>query len=190
MPRARLRTLLRLLAVIAVSALGLEGLIRLVLFVPDWTPEGTGLRRPELYFSGDDPRFWMLRARLNGHHELGPPDDPDPVLGWTSGRFDAETREHMDEARLGDQRPVLLVGDSFAACSGAPDRCYEHLLEEGPFGMGYLETEATYTTQLGQRRTIPVHLWNSKLHHRRIKKSFKWEYIRKNFIIIKFIKFK
>ena len=26
------------------------------------------------------------------------------------------------------------MGDSFAACSGAPDRCYEHLLEEGPFG--------------------------------------------------------
>ena len=132
--RARLRTLLRVLAVLAVSVLGLEGLIRLILFVPEWAPEGTGLRRPELYFSGDDPRFWMLRARLNGHHELGPPDDPDPVLGWTSGRFEADTREHMDEGRLGDQRPVLLVGDSFAACTGAPERWYEHLLEEGPFG--------------------------------------------------------
>jgi hypothetical protein len=134
MKRPGSRTLLRVLLVLGASVLGLEGLFRLVLFHPEWAPEGTGLRRPELYFAGDDPRFWVLRARLNGHHELGEPDDPDPVLGWTSGRFEPGTRLHMDEALLGDQRPVLLVGDSFAACSGAPDRCYEHLLEEGPLG--------------------------------------------------------
>ena len=78
------------------------------------------------YFGEDD--YWLLQSRLDRTFE--PPPQPHPVLGWT-GRFSGDSYLHGHAKWLRDRRPVLLYGDSFAACvPGAT--CFEELLDEDP----------------------------------------------------------
>lgn len=133
-PRSLLFWPLRVGWVLLATILGVEGLLRLALFHPGLLPYSGRLGNPELYFYGETPDFWLLRARIRGRGEDGPAEYAHPLLGWTSGRFDSETYAHVDEPTLAGRRPVILLGDSFAACHGELDRRFEEIMDEGPFG--------------------------------------------------------
>jgi hypothetical protein len=93
------------------------------------------LREPSAYtifprdnnedFFNDD--YWKL-VHLFGHRFMV--EDPQPLLGWT-GRFNKQTLEHSDMARLMGRRPVLLYGDSFAQCVDTTS-CFEDILNHDP----------------------------------------------------------
>ena len=83
------------------------------------------LRDPGLYadpFSED--LFWKLEVTWSSEHL--PPKRPHPLLGW-KGNFSRETLRHRDTRKLEGRRPVLLYGDSFAACFGDV-ACFEEIL--------------------------------------------------------------
>lgn len=90
---------------------------------------GAKLRKPE-HFARDvgDDDYWKLQALFTD-----PANEPrvntDPVLGWTAG-IAPGTYVHPDEARVGDRRPILVFGDSFAACVVPPEFCWQGLFEE------------------------------------------------------------
>lgn len=138
MPTARPRSLLSWALrggfVLLATLLGLEGVLRLGLYRPGLVPFSRGVQRADLYFHGETPDFWLLRAQLRGRGDDGPAEYSHPILGWTSGRFDPDTYAHEDESKLDGRRPVILLGDSFAACHGALDRRFEQIMEEGSFG--------------------------------------------------------
>jgi hypothetical protein len=87
------------------------------------------LRRAARYADPDgDEDCWKLEYRFGPR--FPPPRHPHPVLGWV-GRFSPDTYAHDDEGRLAGRRPVLLYGDSFAACAPGV-RCFEEILGADP----------------------------------------------------------
>lgn len=83
-------------------------------------------RSPGLYadtLSDDD--YWKLYYLFNG--QFAPPAQPHLLLGWV-GEFSRETYEHNETQRIGRRRPVLLYGDSFAACATAAQPCFQQIL--------------------------------------------------------------
>lgn len=94
----------------------LELYLRLILFHDFKLGDGL-LKHENLYadyFSDDD--FWKLNYLLNNDYEES--EGRHPLLGWI-GEFDPVTYEHNDRDHVGARTPVLLYGDSFAAC-GTP----------------------------------------------------------------------
>lgn len=77
------------------------------------------------YFSDD--AYWLLYHRFGGVFK--PPERPHPTLGWV-GSFDRTTFRHQDADQVGSRRPVLLYGDSFAACTDTP--CFQDILNQDP----------------------------------------------------------
>lgn len=137
--------LFTLLATLALA----EVALRALLFLP-LGGLGRPLRRPDLYggyFSDDD--YWKLYYRFDP--EFHPPDEPHPLLGWV-GDFDRQTYLHQQTPDLRERRPVLLYGDSFAACS--TPRCFEQYFNEDPefsrrcflmnYGVGGYGIDQTY----------------------------------------------
>jgi hypothetical protein len=140
--RPRLRRALKLAGLACLSvALGLlllEGTLRFLLFSDSGLARRVGapLRAPWYYasvFSGRD--YWKLEARFRS---VEPPDPrqppPDPRFGWLKPEIDPATLRHADEARLAGRRPVLLYGDSFAACMTSADDCWQGLMERSDLG--------------------------------------------------------
>jgi len=85
-------------------------------------------RNPSMYanyFSDDE--YWLLYHRFDGKYQ--PPTHPHPILGWV-GSFDTDTFIHNEASRVGKRRPVLLYGDSFAACNEKP--CFQDVLNNDP----------------------------------------------------------
>ncbi|MEM8930525.1 MAG: hypothetical protein AAGE94_05090 [Acidobacteriota bacterium] len=82
---------------------------RWLLFETDWL---ASQQRPGLYadYSFDDD-YWKLQYRWQ--QKYPPPSDPHPLLGWVA-EADPETLVHVEADQVGDRRPVLLYGDSFA----------------------------------------------------------------------------
>jgi hypothetical protein len=71
-------------------------------------------------FSDDD--YWKLEHLFGGRFP-----QPHPVLGWIAGRFSEDNYLHHEFEQIGERRPVLLYGDSFAACS--PEAvCFQDIL--------------------------------------------------------------
>lgn len=89
---------------------------------------GAKLRKPE-HFARDigDDDYWKLQALFTDPANE-PPVNTDPVLGWTAG-IAPGTYVHPDEAHVGARRPILLFGDSFAACVVPPEHCWQGLFE-------------------------------------------------------------
>lgn len=142
MKRVR-RVLIRLVISLAVVGVALEASFRWVLFGGgDWPgvvaarwPE---LREPESYAHKLSPEHWTLLYRLRDKSFAGREARHDPELGWVGNRVDASTFRHKDEPRLEGLRPVILVGDSFAACYGSADGgCFEVLLAKSALGGEY-----------------------------------------------------
>jgi hypothetical protein len=113
--------------------LGGEGLYRWMLF--GGSAKFASLRQPGQYadfFSDDD--YWKLYWRFGGRY--APPGKPHRALGWVH-RFDRETYLHERAGDVGEHRPVLLYGDSFATCVET-ELCFEELLEGDPrFASGH-----------------------------------------------------
>ena len=88
------------------------------------------LQQPGQYadFLSDDD-YWLLYFAWDRTYE--PPGQPHPELGWVH-RFDRQTLRHTDAESVGEQqRPVLLYGDSYAACVEGVD-CFEDILGADP----------------------------------------------------------
>jgi hypothetical protein len=86
-------------------------------------------QNPSLYadYRSDDD-WWKLYLRVGGIHK--PPEKPHPLLGWVH-KFDRDTYRHAEADRVGNRRPVLLFGDSFADCvEDTP--CFETYLNADP----------------------------------------------------------
>lgn len=123
-----------------VGFLMLEGGLRIAIFHPvgpikGWT---TGLRNPRLYAHPRSPFYWELRTRLKPADKRKGPEAPHALLGWISPVMDGTTLEHPDLNAIGDRRPVVLYGDSFANCAGARDRCWQQLLAESDLGSNHV----------------------------------------------------
>lgn len=101
--------------------------LRFFLFSPHSPSEAW--RVPGMYADPErDDDYWILYFKWDRRYE--PPGTTQPALGWVY-QFDRETLEHHDAAALAGRRPVLLYGDSFAACvDGVP--CFEELTAEHP----------------------------------------------------------
>ena len=99
---------------------------------------GQSLRYPEWYADGDsDDDYWKLRWRFRGKDPAPPRIDADPRIGWVGplvqpGTYAAEARENLH-----GRRPVLLYGDSFAACVTASGDCFQGLLANSELGTRY-----------------------------------------------------
>jgi hypothetical protein len=92
-----------------------EATLRVLIFTP--VKAFKIFQNPNLYsdYRADDD-WWKLYLRFGGKDK--PPDPPDPLLGWVFNYFDRQTFVHRQADRVGDRRPVLLFGDSFAHCMG------------------------------------------------------------------------
>jgi len=112
----RLRALaLRLALVAALSALALEGLVRGILF-EGWfqsVERIARLRAPSNFARPNEDEFYELRVLLRQDQRIPEPNRPDPVLGWTPMAM-LPGYDHGSRTKVGDQRPVLLFGDSYA----------------------------------------------------------------------------
>jgi len=135
----RRRLLLRLSLVALASALAFEVSLRALLFADfarDW-PLAVSLREPQLFahWSVDD-LYWQLQLEFAGGSRRPPPAH-DPLLGWVSEKLQGAERLHRDADTVGERRPVLLFGDSYAACRVAPGGCFEDALERSALGRSH-----------------------------------------------------
>ena len=72
-------------------------------------------------FYGED--YWKLNFLFHQEFTVG---KPHPLLGWI-GRFDRKSLSHHQTSEMGDRRPVLLYGDSYAMCVDSV-QCFEDIL--------------------------------------------------------------
>ncbi|HVY55790.1 MAG TPA: hypothetical protein VHC46_08555, partial [Thermodesulfobacteriota bacterium] len=101
----------------------IEAYLRMVLFHDFKLGDGL-LKHEDLYadyFTDDD--YWKLMYILEGADTS--PRYPHPLLGWY-GKFDPVTYEHRNKNEIGNKTPVLLYGDSFAACETL--LCFQEIL--------------------------------------------------------------
>ena len=131
-PRRR-KTLLRVFVAVAalvVAVMTAEFALRWVL-----AGEGVGwrLRNPSLYA---DPRsdddFWKLHRQFRKPSERDGFARRDARLGWLDADIEPATYAHVDEARVSARRPILLFGDSYAACVTSREECWEGLVDDDP----------------------------------------------------------
>lgn len=89
--------------------------------------------------SDDAPSILYFLWQPQEERDRRPPWAPnrDARLGWTSELFQPGDYAHVDEARVGSRRPVLLFGDSFSACVTKPGTRFQDLLEASPLGKDY-----------------------------------------------------
>lgn len=138
--------------------IAIEIMLRLVIFghVDFFANE---LRRPKLYANWLHENYWKLHVTMDGRFK--PPKTPHPLLGWV-GSFDRETLFHHQAAEVGEKRPVLLYGDSFAACvtklkfqdllNSDPDFSKNHFLLN--YGVGGYGVDQIY---LLLKNTVPLY---------------------------------
>ncbi len=134
------RVALRLLLVPLAAALLFELALRVVLFADvadDWRL-ARELRRPDLFAHAMvDDLYWELQHEFRARERQRPAPPHDPLLGWRCARLRAGDRRHVDAGSVGERRPVLLYGDSYAECAVAPGGCFEDALEQHPLGAAY-----------------------------------------------------
>jgi len=123
------------------AALLFEGLLRFLLFSDASLAQRAGarFRRAELYSSERSGRdYWKLDALFARNRPPDPRTPPfDARFGWLKPEIDPATLRHADEAALGARRPVLLYGDSYAACMLESGDCWQQLLEHSELGAQY-----------------------------------------------------
>lgn len=95
---------------------------------------GWRVRQAQNFADPDAGRdYFKLKAVLAGAAAERPNPGFHPLLGWTDPSLRPDYG-HVLEDRVGDRRPVLLFGDSFARCVTPPDACWEGLLERSELG--------------------------------------------------------
>jgi len=120
-----------------IACLAAEGGLRLLLFSDTSLFERAAgrlrqpgyyadMRREGLYWKLQ--RIWMPRDKRRLFQELS------PKTGWTGRLIDPVSLTLADEQKIGERRPVLLYGDSFAECATPPEQAWQGLLERSPEG--------------------------------------------------------
>ena len=100
-------------------------------------PRFENLRQPKLYadrFSEDD--FFKLKYLFTHRPSSNPEKPPHPLLGWKGKMLDENLR-HQDAGHIGQRRPVLLYGDSFAAGVGDAESFQDILNRDEAFSRDY-----------------------------------------------------
>ncbi|MFT4540185.1 MAG: hypothetical protein ACI841_000341 [Planctomycetota bacterium] len=123
--RLKLKITLMLLVTFGLFEAGL----RVVLFRSEVGESFDSLRQAHLYARRTSREYFTLKHVLTDP-EKRRPTRYDPNLGWTHQRFDSKTYDHPNRDRLGQRRPVLFYGDSFAACVTEPKDCWQGLVAE------------------------------------------------------------
>lgn len=170
-PRPRKRRVVRALLASAIgivlAPLLAELVVRWLVFSPDplATKLGASLREPDALSNADnDERWWYLQRRFAPPGSITALVGADPVLGWGGDVIDPATGQHADAKKLAGRRPVLLYGDSFAACVTQPAFAFQGLMEQSDlsdryalinYGIGgYGFDQAVLMLE----RTLPKHL--------------------------------
>lgn len=131
-PPRRSRPLRRLVLAALVGAVLLELGLRALVFT--WPQDA--VRDPALYSARwSDARHALAWRFADPAERREIPRHP--RLGWSHSRFDAATFAHEQEALVGVRRPVLLFGDSFAACVTARRDCWGGLVERSDLAPRY-----------------------------------------------------
>ncbi len=121
---------------LVLTLLVLEGGLRFVLFSDFARARKLGWRWRDagLYTPREAGREnWKLRVEL-GLEKTGRSPAFDARFGWLSDAIEPTTLAHVDEARIGGRRPVLLFGDSYAECVAEAHPCWQELLEQSALG--------------------------------------------------------
>jgi hypothetical protein len=124
-------------ASLVLSLLLCELALRLVLFhdVPALSGLARELRQPGFYAdSRREDLYWELQRIWTAPGQRKPFGRLAQRTGWTSPRIDPVTLVSQDEVLVGERRPVLVYGGSFAACVTPPEEAWQGLLERSPEG--------------------------------------------------------
>ncbi len=78
---------------------------------------------PEDFYDDD---YWKLNYIFKKKRYKN--EDPHPLLGWIIN-FNKKTLVHNDSNKVGNKRPVLLYGNSFAMCV-YQSKCFQDILNE------------------------------------------------------------
>lgn len=99
---------------------------------------GESLRRAEYFADSNvDDDYWKLQYLFLPADKKGPVGNADPECGWTVGYIRPGTYEHARAADVRGRRPVLLYGDSYAACATGPELCFQGILERSDLADRY-----------------------------------------------------
>ncbi len=135
LPRVMAKVLLGIALALVLAELGL----RFLLFtdLPAVAARTKSLREPSNFASRIyDENYWKLgcvfRARERQRETAR-----DARLGWVRRDVMPRTYEHRDASEVGDRRPVLIFGDSFANCVTKKEDCWEGLMERSERGRQY-----------------------------------------------------
>ena len=124
------RLAVRLSLVLVLGALGTELLLRQLIWSDLELAEP--LRRAWRYSAKNEDEYWKLLYLFGESSPRESTEYYDPLLGWVSAAVEPLTRRHLDAESVGDRRPVLLYGDSFAECTTAAADCFQGLFAESP----------------------------------------------------------
>ena len=94
---------------------------------------GAYLRDPANFAYRWTDEYWKLRY-LFADPESHRPTRHDARVGWLHQRIQDGTYDHRLRGELRGRRPVLLYGDSFAACVTSRADCWEGLLANSELG--------------------------------------------------------
>jgi hypothetical protein len=110
--------------------------LRALLFhdVPGCGKLAARLRDAPSYFQRFEQGYWTSLVRFSQKAREDPIPGYDPLLGWRGRRLAADSYAHWQEELLGDRRPVLLYGDSFAQCTTPERDCWQGLLARSELG--------------------------------------------------------
>ncbi|MBK7645154.1 MAG: hypothetical protein IPJ19_19265 [Planctomycetes bacterium] len=132
----RRRTLALCLGLVCSLAAAEVGL-RVLLFwdTPKLEKLAHKLRQPGYYADmRRDSLYWKLQHIWTPRAQRHPFKKISEKTGWTGPLIDPQTLVQRDEAKIGDRRPVLLYGDSFAECVTPPEQTWQAFLERSPEG--------------------------------------------------------
>lgn len=131
------RLSLKLALVLLVSALLLEGGLRVLLFSDNAriAKLAVRLRSPDNFAHRWSSEYWKLQYLFSAEETRKPPPNVDAVLGWRSKRLSQVGYRHAQIATLAGARPVLLYGDSFAERTSW-EPTWDSLLAASPRGQG------------------------------------------------------
>ncbi|HUR28229.1 MAG TPA: hypothetical protein VM509_08575, partial [Planctomycetota bacterium] len=123
-PRKKRRLFLGLLVTFVVSALLLEGTLRILAYSEYRFAKR--LRAPTHYADRwSDPFYFQLAQLWAKEPGKLQPRISDPRLGWVNDGMDHDQFVDPGEKNLGDRRPVLLFGDSYVRCMTDAENCFE-----------------------------------------------------------------
>jgi len=131
------RRALALLFGCVIAGLAAEGGLRVLLFSdrPFFERVAGRLRQPGYYADmRREGLYWKLQRIWMPREKRRPLPEISPGTGWTGRLIDPVSLTLADEEKIGERRPVLLYGDSFAECATPQDEAWQGLLERSPEG--------------------------------------------------------